>query len=161
MSHTIRFANARDAAVIHALIVELAVYEKEPDAVEATPESLAAQLTMPKPPFECLLLEAEGQVHGMALFFHNYSTWRGKQGLYLEDLYVVPSARGRGFGLALLARLASIALERDCPRMEWAVLNWNAPAIAFYEALGAESLSGWTINRLSGQALAALASRAT
>ena len=159
MSFAIRFATPEDAETIHQLVVDLAVYEKEPDAVEATPESLRAQLEAAPPPFECLLLEAEGQTHGMALFFHNYSTWRGKRGLYLEDLFVRPEARGRGYGLALLRRLASIAVERECARMEWAVLDWNEPAIEFYRKLGARPLSEWIINRLTNDALEALAAQ--
>ena len=150
MSATIRFATPDDASTLHDLIVALAVYEREPDIVEATPASLAQQLAMTPPPFECLLLEAEGAVCGLALYFHNYSTWRGKRGLYLEDLFVLPEQRGRGYGFALLRRLAQLALERDCARMEWAVLNWNEPAIAFYRQLGAEPIEGWTINRLTG-----------
>lgn len=153
----IRFATVDDAATIHALIVALAVYEREPDAVEATPESLRAQLAMERPPFECLLAEDEaGDAVGFALFFHNYSTWRGRPGLYLEDLFVRPEARGRGLGGALLRRLAMIATERGCARMEWSVLDWNELAIDFYHRLGAQPMTAWTTWRLDGEALAAL-----
>ena len=157
MSHAIRFAGPDDAAIIHELIVALAVYEKEPDAVEATPSSLEAQLRATPAPFECLLLEDGGEVCGLALFFHNYSTWRGKRGLYLEDLFVLPDLRGRGVGRELLACLARLALERDCGRLEWSVLDWNEPAIRFYQRLGAEAMDGWTVNRVTGAPLAALA----
>ncbi|MFN3201108.1 MAG: GNAT family N-acetyltransferase [Bradymonadia bacterium] len=151
--HDIRFATPDDAQTIHRFVCELAVYEKEPDAVEVTPEILREQLNSDRPPFECLIAEDGDEPVGMALFFHNYSTWRGKRGLYLEDLYVTPSARGRGFGLALLKALARIARERDCARMEWSVLDWNTPAIEFYEALGAKPMSEWTTFRLTGEAL--------
>ncbi|HBP21174.1 MAG TPA: GNAT family N-acetyltransferase [Planctomycetes bacterium] len=155
----LRPATASDAELIHALIVELATYEREPDAVEATPDTLRTQLAADPPPFECLLVAPapDQEPVGMALFFHNYSTWRGKRGVYLEDLFVRPSARGQGFGLALLRALAQLARERDCPRLDWAVLDWNEPAIEFYRRLGAEPLREWTTFRLSGEALARLA----
>ncbi|TPV92527.1 MAG: GNAT family N-acetyltransferase [Myxococcales bacterium FL481] len=153
----IRFAQAGDAEVIHQMICELAVYEKEPDAVVCEPDDLRRQLAQDRPPFECLLLERDGREEGFALFFHNYSTWRGRAGLFLEDLFVREPARGRGGGKALLRRLAAIAVERGCPRFEWMVLDWNQPAIAFYRSLGAESLDGWTTFRVSGEALAQLA----
>jgi len=139
------------------MIVALAVYEKEPDAVEATPDSLATQLGEQPGPFECLLLENDGVAKGIALFFHNYSTWRGKRGLYLEDLFVLPDARGKGYGLALLRRLAQLAVERDCARMEWAVLDWNEPAMKFYEKLGAKAIGEWVIHRITDDELRALA----
>lgn len=142
---------------MHEMIVALAVYEKEPDAVEATPESLAAQMELDRPPFECLLLEHGGRVHGIALFFHNYSTWRGKKGLYLEDLFVLPEARGRGYGLALLRKLAQLAVERDCARMEWAVLDWNQPALEFYKRIGAKAVGEWVVHRIADAPLRELA----
>ncbi len=148
----IRFATPDDAETIHDFICELAEYEREPDAVEVTPETLRAQVG---DAFECLLAEADGPV-GFALFFHNYSTWRGKRGLYLEDLYVTPAARGRGIGKALFERLGAIARERDCARMEWSVLDWNEPAIRFYEALGAKPMTGWSTWRLSDEGLNSL-----
>lgn len=158
MTARLRFAGPDDAAEIHRLIVDLATYEREPDAVVVTPAELRAQLAAARPPFECLLAELEGHgVVGFALFFHNYSTWRGRPGLYLEDLFVEPAHRGRGIGKQLLVRLARIAVERRCARMEWAVLDWNSPAIAFYRSLGAAPLSEWTIFRLTDQALLDLA----
>lgn len=156
MPARLRPAGPDDAATIHRLIVDLATYEREPDAVVATPEGLRAQLAMDRPPFECLLVEDDGVVVGFALYFHNYSTWRGRPGLYLEDLYVEPSQRGRGHGKRLLIRLAQIAVERGCARMEWNVLDWNEPALNFYRSLGAEPLSEWTVHRLTGAALLAL-----
>lgn len=158
-SHTIRFATPEDAATIHALIVGLAVYEREPDAVETTPEVIAGQLAQPQPPFECLLLEERGEALGMALFFSNYSTWRGRPGLYLEDLFVPDEHRRKGVGAALLRRLARIAVDRGCARIDWAVLDWNDPAIDFYRSMGAQPESGWTIWRLDGEALDASAAQ--
>jgi GNAT superfamily N-acetyltransferase len=155
----IRHATAADAHHIHRFIVELATYEREPDAVEATPETLAVQLAEAAPPFECLIAEADGAPVGFALFFHNYSTWKGRRGLYLEDLYVQPSHRGQGIGLALLRQLASLAVQRGCARFEWAVLDWNKPAIDLYESLGARPRHDWTIYQLTGEALASLAAR--
>lgn len=153
----IRFAEPSDAATLHRFIVELATYEREPDAVEVDEATLEAQMLQEAPPFECLIVEIDGQPVGFALFFHTYSTWRGARGLYLEDLYVSPSHRGRGAGLALMRRLAQLALQRGCARFEWAVLDWNAPAIAFYESLGARAQSEWSTFRMAGGALEALA----
>nr|WP_276600883.1 GNAT family N-acetyltransferase [Nannocystis sp. ILAH1] len=154
MPARLRAAGPADAADIHRLIVDLATYEREPDAVEVTVDTLRDQLASERPPFECLLAEdGGGAVVGFALYFHNYSTWRGRPGLYLEDLFVDPSARGRGIGKQLLVRLAQLAVERGCARMDWAVLDWNAPAIAFYESLGARAVADWTIFRLTGPAL--------
>jgi GNAT superfamily N-acetyltransferase len=156
---TLRFATPADAATIHRFIRELAEYERELQSVQVTVEQLAAQLAAPRPPFECLIAERAGEALGFALFFHSYSTWRGRQGIYLEDLYVTPAARGRGVGQRLLARLAALAVERGCARLEWAVLDWNEPALRFYRALGATALDGWTVHRLTDAALAALAER--
>lgn len=152
----IRFAGPADAGVIHGFIVELAVYEKEPDAVEVTPAELAAQLAAERPPFECLLAEEGGQALGFALFCHNYSTWRGRPGIWLEDLFVPEVHRGRGVGAALLRRLGRLAVERGCRRMEWSVLDWNTPAHGFYRSIGAAPLDEWTTWRLTGEALAKL-----
>jgi GNAT superfamily N-acetyltransferase len=161
MPARLRPAGPSDAADIHRLIVDLATYEREPDAVVVTADELRDQLAAERPPFECILAEDDDDaVVGFALFFHNYSTWRGRPGLYLEDLFVDPSARGRGIGKQLLVRLAQLAVERGCARMDWAVLDWNAPAIAFYESLGARAVADWTIFRLTGPALSDLA-RAT
>lgn len=154
---SVRLAGADDARLIHGFICELARYEREPDAVEATPASLRADLGRDPPPFECLIAEIDAEPVGFALFFHNYSTWRGRRGLYLEDLFVSERHRGRGAGRALLARVARLAAERNCARMEWAVLDWNQPAIDFYRSLGAEPLDEWTLFRLTGAALERLA----
>lgn len=154
---TIRPATPDDAATIHALICELAQYEREPNAVVCSADELRSQLSGTRPPFECLLLEDDGKSVGFALFFHNYSTWRGRPGLYLEDLFVRKSVRGRGGGTALLQRLAAIAVERGCARFEWMVLDWNTPAIDFYRSLGAVALEGWTTYRVTGEALERLA----
>ncbi len=153
----VRQAEARDAERIHTLIVALAVFEREPDAVVCTPDDLRAQLDSERPPFECLLAEEDGEPRGFALFFQNYSTWRGRPGIYLEDLFVVPEHRGRGIGTLLLSAVASTAVARAAGRLEWAVLDWNERAIRFYETLGAAPLKGWTTFRLTGDALAALA----
>ncbi len=154
---TIRPAVPADASTIHQLIVELAIYEREPDAVEVTVAELTAQLSEPQPPFSCLIAEVEGLPVGLALYFYNYSTWRGRRGLYLEDLFVSPAHRGQGYGRALLARLAATARAQGCARMEWAVLRWNRLAIDFYEKLGAEELEEWAIYRLTDAPLARLA----
>lgn len=174
VSLRIRFATPEDAPTLHRFIRELAEYEREPDAVRVTPEQLRAQLSQPRPPFECLLAEDEGhgegegpgegphggvagQARGFALFFTSYSTWRGRPGLYLEDLYVPLAHRGAGVGGALLAALARLARERGCARLEWSVLDWNTPAIGFYERLGAIAMSEWTTYRLTDDALERLA----
>ena len=153
----IRFATPRDAETILRFIRELAAYEREPDAVEATVEVLAGQLAEDPPPFECLIAELEGEPVGFALFFGTYSTWRARRGIHLEDLWVTPSARRRGVGRALLSRLAAVAVERGCARLEWAVLDWNELAMRFYRRLGASALDEWTTWRLSDAPLRALA----
>lgn len=158
-AHHIRAANAADIPAIHRLIVELAIYEKEPDAVKATHADLAAALFGPRPVAECVLVEVDGQPVGLALFFTNFSTWTGKPGLYLEDLFVMPSARGAGLGKALLVHLAGIAVSRGYGRFEWSVLDWNTPAIGFYKALGARMMDEWTVMRVDGAALTALAAQ--
>jgi GNAT superfamily N-acetyltransferase len=156
---TIRPATPEDAALILRFIRELAEFEREPDAVKATEESLKHALFGERSA-EAVIAEQEGKPMGFALFFHNFSTWTGRKGLYLEDLYVTPEARGSGVGTALLRHLAGIALDRDCGRFEWAVLDWNTPAIDFYTAVGADSLDEWRIRRVTGEALAKLAGRA-
>jgi GNAT superfamily N-acetyltransferase len=153
----IRFAGPGDLDVIIELIRALAEYEREPDAVRLERETLGRHLFGPRPYAEVLLAEDAGGVQGFALFFHNFSTWEGRPGIYLEDLFVRPEARGRGYGRALLARLAALAMERGCARLEWAVLDWNEPAIGFYRALGAVAMDEWTTYRLTGEALARLA----
>jgi len=146
-------ASIEDARVIHRFICELAAYEREPDAVEATPESLLAQLACERPPFECLIAEADGQPVGFALFFHNYSTWRGRPGIYVEDIYVPEPQRGRGIGRALFLEVARLAVARRCARLELAVLEWNRPSIEFYERHGAVALDEWRLFRIDGEAL--------
>lgn len=157
MSLVIRPARPADATELHRLIVALATYEREPDAVELTPERLREQLAAERPPFECLLAELDDRVVGFALHFANYSTWRGRPGLYLEDLFVEPAHRARGIGHRLLVELARLAVARGCGRMDWMVLDWNTPAIDFYRRIGARPVDGWVAHRLTGDALLALA----
>lgn len=157
----IRAATVDDADTIHHLISELARYEKEPAAVVCTVAGLRAQIAADPPPFECLVAEIGAEAVGFALFFHNYSTWRGARGLYLEDLYVPEERRRQGIGQALLGRVAAIAVERGCHRFEWSVLDWNTPAIDFYRGLGAEPMDGWTTFRLAGAPLLRLAKGAS
>jgi len=155
---TIRPATPADVPTILRFIHELALYEREPDAVIATEADLLRDGFGPTPRFWALIAEHDGAPAGFALYFTSYSTWRGHHGIRLEDLYVTPSLRGRGIGKALLVRLAQIAVEQGCPRLEWDVLEWNAPAIAVYERLGASILTEWRIMRLQGEALQTLAS---
>jgi GNAT superfamily N-acetyltransferase len=152
----IRAATAADAACILGFIRALAEYEREPDAVKVDAPTLARQLGEQPPPFECLIAELDREPVGFALFFHTYSTWRGKRGIWLEDLFVLPEARRRGVGAALLRRVAALAVARDCARFEWSVLDWNTPAIEFYRSFGAQVLEQWRICRVSDAALAAL-----
>ena len=154
---TIRPATIDDVPLIRALIAELAEYEKLADAAVATDDDLRAQLFGAQPAAEVLIGEVDGVPAGFALFFHNFSTFLGKRGLYLEDLFVRPAARGAGLGRHLMAALARIAVQRNCGRFEWSVLDWNAPAIAFYRKLGAAGMDEWTVQRLEGEALHALA----
>ncbi|WP_366910208.1 GNAT family N-acetyltransferase [Hyphomonas sp.] len=153
---SIRFADAGDTPVILRFIRALAVYEKLEQACVATEDSLQSTLFGPKPYAEVLLIEEDGQAHGFALFFHNYSTFLAKPGIYLEDLFVDPARRGKGYGKALLAKLAQIAVARGCGRLEWSVLDWNQPSIDFYLSLGAQPMDAWTIYRVDGEALTAL-----
>lgn len=157
MTIGIRKAKPEDLGLILELIEALADYEKLRHAVRADPEVLQRHLFGPEPRAEVLIAERDGEPIGFALFFHNFSTFEGRPGIYLEDLYVKPEARGFGAGKALFRRLAQLALERDCARLEWAVLDWNAPAIAFYRALGAKPMDEWIVQRLDAEALAALA----
>jgi GNAT superfamily N-acetyltransferase len=154
---TIRPAIPDDAALILRFIRALAVYEREPDAVVATEETLIRHGFGPEPYFHCLIAELDGTPAGFAFYFFDYSTWLGAPGIYLEDLFVDPAFRGKGLGKALLERLAAIALERGCGRMKWEVLDWNEPAIEFYRAMGAEFLDEWRNVCLSGDALRRLA----
>lgn len=156
----IRFATAADVPVIHDLILGLADYEKLSHAVTADAADLREQLFGARPAAEVLLAEDAGACIGFALFFHNFSTFVGKRGLYLEDLFVRPEARGRGAGKALMVFLARLARERGCGRFEWSVLDWNTPSIDFYRAIGAQPLDDWTIQRMSGAAIERLALQA-
>jgi GNAT superfamily N-acetyltransferase len=156
-SFEIRGTTEADLPVILELIRELAAYEREPDAVVATEEGLGEVLFGPKPSAEVLLALENAQPVGFAVYFYNFSTWLGRPGLYLEDLFVRPKKRGKGYGRALLERLAQIAKERGCGRMEWAVLDWNEPAIQFYRKLGAVPMNDWTVFRLTADGIAKLA----
>jgi len=157
----IRPATPADVPTILHFIRELALYEREPQAVVATEADLLRDGFGPAPRFRALVADVDGAPAGFALFFTSYSTWRGHHGIRLEDLYVTPELRGQGIGKALLARVAQIAVAEGCPRLEWDVLDWNAPAIAVYERLGAHILTEWRIMRLSGDALTALAAQST
>ncbi|HET6873613.1 MAG TPA: GNAT family N-acetyltransferase [Acidimicrobiales bacterium] len=153
----IRAAAPSDAGALLRLIRELAAYEREPDAVEATEESLAEALFCPAPLVHALVAETGGRVVGMAIWFLSFSTWTGRHSLYLEDLFVEPDQRGTGLGRELMRALAGIAVERGCARMDWSVLDWNEPSIGFYRALGARPMDEWTGWRIDGDRLADLA----
>lgn len=152
----IRVATEADIPAILELIHALAIYEREPDAVQIGEAELRRDGFGPRPLFECLIADDDGEAAGFALYFPIYSTWRGPS-LHLEDLFIQPSHRGRGIGKALLARVAEIALERGCARMQWDVLDWNTSAIDFYQSRGAIMLESWRIMRVTGAALARLA----
>jgi len=156
----IRAAHAEDVPIILELIRDLATYERAPDEVIATEEQLVDVLFGERPAAEVLLAFEGKSPVGFALFFHNFSTWLGRPGLYLEDLFVKPERRGKGYGRALLVELAKIAMERGCGRMEWAVLDWNEPAIKFYRTLGAKPMDEWTVFRLTRNGIARLANAA-
>ena len=149
---TFRFAGPEDTGLILSFIRELADYEKMLDQVVATEELLREQL-FDKHGAEVLFALADGQEVGFALFFHNFSTFLGRRGLYLEDLFVKPAFRGQGYGKALLKKLARIAVERGCGRLEWACLDWNQPSIDFYLSMGAQPMNDWTVYRLTGDSL--------
>jgi GNAT superfamily N-acetyltransferase len=153
----IRPATPADIPTILALIAALADYEREPASAQATPADILRDGFGPTPRFHCLIAELDAAPIGFALYFYNYSTWRGHAGIYVEDLFVYPEHRGRGYGKALLAQVAAIAVAEGCHRVDWAVLNWNTPAIDFYNSVGAIPQSEWTTMRLSGDALAKLA----
>ncbi len=153
MTLSIRPATAADLPLIAQLIRELAEYEKLAHEVRFDEAVLGAKLFGARPYAEVVIGELSGIPQGFALFFHNFSTFEGRPGIYLEDLFVRPSARGSGLGKALLSHLAALAVERDCARLEWSVLDWNAPAIGFYQALGARSMDEWTVMRVDGAAL--------
>ena len=156
----IRAAEPSDVPVIRALVQELADYEKEPDAVEATEADLHAALFGADPVASCHVAEADGEVVGFALWYRTFSTWTGRAGLWLEDLFVRPSARGTGLGKALLVTLAQVCADRGWTRFEWWVLDWNEPAQGFYRSLGARPEDEWTVWRVDGEALARLAAGA-
>ena len=156
MALTFRFAEAADTPLILNFIRALAEYEKMADLVVADEALLGDQLFQKKNA-EVIFAMEEGKEVGFALFFHNFSTFLGRSGLYLEDLYVLPEFRGKGYGKALLQKLAAIAVERGCGRMEWWCLDWNQPSIDFYKALGAEPMSDWTVYRLTGETLTNMA----
>lgn len=150
---TIRDAKPEDVGEILNLIKELAIFEKEPDAVKTTEEDLLRDGFGPKPYFESMVAEAGGQIHAFALYFYCWSTWTGRPSLFLEDLYVREEKRGHGLGTQLLKALAKKAVEKNCARFEWEVLDWNQPAREFYHQLGAKHMQGWLVYRLDGKKL--------
>jgi len=156
----IRPARVEDVRVILELIRDLATYERAPHEVTATEEQLLDVLFGERPAAEVLLAFEGRSPVGFAVFFHNFSTWLGRPGLYLEDLFIKPEKRGKGYGRVLLVELAKIARDRGCGRMEWAVLDWNEPAIKFYRALGAKPMDEWTVFRLTREGIARLANAA-
>ena len=149
----IRPARQEEVGVVLQLIHDLAVYEKAPNEVEATEKELLETIFSSDPKVFCDLVEVDGEIAGMAIWFLNYSTWQGKHGIYLEDLFIKPEYRGRGYGKALLKHLAKICDEKGYGRFQWWVLDWNSPAIEFYRSLGAVAMDEWTVYRVSGQAL--------
>jgi GNAT superfamily N-acetyltransferase len=153
----IRPARPGDEAAIYQLICDLASYEHALPEVTGSQDDLQQALFGPQPPAFAHVAEHQGQIAGFALWFRNYSTWTGRPGIYLEDLYVQPELRGHGYGRALLAELAALCVERGYGRLEWSVLDWNAPAIGFYQSLDAVAMDEWTVHRLTGAALQALA----
>jgi len=158
---SIRKATADDIPQILAFIHALAEYEHAADAVHTTEADLVRNGFGPHPIFECLMADSDGSPAGFALYFYTYSTWTGRAGIHLEDLFVLPERRGQGVGKALIQRVAAAAVAQDCRRLEWAVLDWNTPAIDFYRAIGGEFLDEWRDVRVSGEALEKLASTET
>lgn len=154
---TLRFATKKDVNLILSLILELARYEELEHEVVATSEDLQESLFGKRQNAEVIIGEFKGKPVAFALFFHNYSTFLGKNGIYLEDLYVMPDHRGNGFGKILMSYLAQLAVERNCGRLEWWVLDWNQPALNFYRSIGAQPMDEWTVQRISGIALSNLA----
>lgn len=150
-------ASRDDVAAIESLVRELAVYEKLEHLMVSTPADFERELFGPNSVIECIVAKENGRAVGFALFFHNFSTFLGRRGLYLEDLFVKPDCRGKGYGKALLVRLAQIAVERNCGRFEWSVLDWNTPSIKFYEAMGAKVMPEWNLVRTTGDSLANMA----
>ena len=160
MTLTIRSATPADLPLIARFIRDLADYEKLAHEVRFDEAKLGENLFGARPYAEVVIGEIDGAAQGFALFFHNFSTFEGRPGIYLEDLFVRPEARGSGLGKALLAHLAGLVVERDCARLEWSVLDWNAPAIGFYQSLGAKLMDEWTVMRVDGDALTSLAGSA-
>jgi GNAT superfamily N-acetyltransferase len=160
MNATIRPAGIDDASTIASLIRELAVYEKLADQAKATPDDLVRHLFGDRPAAEVIIAEVDGQPVGFALFFSTFSTFRGQPGIYLEDLFVKLEYRGQGIGKALLASLAKVAVDRGCGRLEWSVLDWNEPSIAFYRSQGAIPMDDWTVFRIADEPLQRLATKA-
>lgn len=158
MTVSIRNATPSDVPTIMGFVRELALFEKAPDEVTSNEAIMHEALFGAHPAAEALIAEIDGAPVGMAVFYHNFSTWTGVRGIWLDDLYVTPQARGAGAGKALLKALARIAVDRGCARFEWWVLDWNAPAIAFYQSIGAKPMDEWTVQRVDGDALKALAS---
>ena len=156
---TITPATRADAPAIHALVRELAVYEKLEHLMVSTPADFERELFDDGAVIEAIVAKANDRAVGFALFFHNFSTFLGRKGLYLEDIYVKPECRGKGYGKALLVHLAKLAVDRNCGRFEWSVLDWNTPSIEFYEAMGAKVMPEWRIVRATGDALAGLAGK--
>lgn len=159
MTLSIRPATPADVPVVLHFVRELAAYERASDQVVATEALLHEAMFAGVPAAEAVIAEVDGMAIGMALYFFNFSTWSGLRGLYLEDLYVTPEARGSGAGTALLRHLAGIAIDRGCARFDWAVLDWNTPALEFYKSMGAVALTEWQLHRVSGDALVRLAGR--
>jgi GNAT superfamily N-acetyltransferase len=157
MTLSIRPATSADLSLIAQFIRDLADYERLAHEVRFDEAALGDRLFGARPYAEVLIGEIDGAPQGFALFFHNFSTFEGRPGIYLEDLFVRPEARGSGLGKALLQRLAQLAVERDCARLEWAVLDWNEPSIGFYKSLGAKPMDEWTVFRMDGPELAGLA----
>ena len=157
MATIIRPATAADVSLILALVRALAEYERAPEAVIATEEDLLRDGFGPNPFYFCLIAEHDERPAGFAFYFFDYSTWIGRPGIYLEDLFVYPELRGLGIGKALLKQVAAIAVEKGCARLKWSVLDWNAPAIDFYRAMGGELMDQWTNVRITGEALERLA----
>jgi GNAT superfamily N-acetyltransferase len=153
----VRAATPDDVPQIYAFIVQLAAYEREPDAVTGTPEMLAEALFGHRPSAEALIAELDGEPAGFAVFHGTFSTWECQPGIWLEDLYVPDQYRKAGVGRALLTDLAALALQRGCPRLEWHALDWNELALGFYQRLGAERMSAWELHRLQGEALVRVA----
>lgn len=160
METVIREAVPGDTALILTFIRALAEFERAPDAVTATEAGLLRDGFGPNPFYYCLIAEFDGQPAGFAFYFFNYSTWMGRPGIYLEDLFVHPEFRGKGIGKALLKKVAEIAVEKGCRRMQWEVLDWNTPAVDFYRAMGADFLDEWRNVRLEGDAILRLAASA-